>query len=109
MALASDALRVRDERLSHGDCCLYGTLIGYYGSILLRASIKRDGYDNQCEARVDTWGRDGWTLVQWVPICDLPIAAFSYVHKPERWHGPMQASLLALCQLGRRILVKEEG
>jgi len=103
----SYTLDVRDERLWHGDQTNNGSLVGYYGSILLRATIKRDAYDNQCDARIETWTRDGWTQVQYVPIADLPIFPHSAYSKPAEWHAPMRESLLTLCKLGLKILVKD--
>ena len=100
----SDALDVRDERLWKGEQSLYGSLIGYYGSILVRATIRRDHYDNQCNATVDAWGQEGWTQVQYVPIQELGIFNCS-PYGNGAWQPQMRASLLELCQLARRILV----
>ncbi len=98
-------LTVRDERIWNGDQSLYGSRIVRWGSELLRASIRRDAYDNQSSAVVEVWciGR-GWREVQRVPIQDLPVAACSYVTKPERFTAPMRESLTLLCELGVTIL-----
>jgi hypothetical protein len=99
-------LTVRDERLWHGDQSLRGSLIVTAGTWLFRARIKRDAYDFQSDAVVETWcqGR-GWEEVQRVPITDLPIVDRSYVmKKPELWHTSMRESLRMLCELGLTIL-----
>jgi hypothetical protein len=105
--MSTYTLKVRDERMYRGEQSLFGSLAGYYGDILLRARIRRDQYDNQCHAVVETWTRDGWTEVQHVPIDDLPINAHGPYGTSEAWRPVMQASLLTLCKLGLRILVKE--
>jgi hypothetical protein len=105
--LVGYTLSVRDERLWNGDQALCGSLVGYYGDILVRARIKRDAYDNQCEAWVETWTRDGWREVKYVPIHDLHIFGHSYVTKLADWAPSMRASLLVLCNLGLTILVKD--
>jgi len=105
--MSTYTLKVRDERIYRGSQSLLGSLVGYYGDILLRARIRRDFYDHQCEAVVETWTRDGWTEVQHVPIDDLSINAHGPHGTSEAWRPVMQESLLALCKLGLRILVKE--
>lgn len=109
-------MTVVDERLSSGDQSLHGVLVvrgpaaklsGMPHGFLYRARIRRNAYDNQCSAVVETWIADrGWSELQHVPIADLPVFNCSYVHgdRPERWHREMQDSLRSLYRLGLRIL-----
>src|SRR5262245_27568031 len=99
---------VKDERLWKGDQGLHGSLVGYYHDLLLRARIVRDSYDLQCSAKIETWTRDGWAEVQYVPIKDLSIFKYSpYDTNEEAWRTAMRKSLDALCRVGERILIKE--
>jgi hypothetical protein len=57
-----------------------------------RASIRRNAYDFQSNARVEWWGPNGWVTVLTRSIQETALHAHTYVAKDGTWESDALAS-----------------
>ena len=73
----------------------------------LRARIKRDSYDTQSHAVVESWTDSGWKEISRRPIGDQGIVTYASRRAREEWEPAMRAALGSLLLIGRRFFSGE--
>jgi len=88
---------------------LNGSLTDYSGSSPVRATIRRNAYDNQSYGISEVWESQGWVTIQQFPIQNLSVSSVSYVARDGEWEALMEADLNELIAYAHEHLALAQG
>jgi hypothetical protein len=88
---------------------LWGDVIDAEHTPHLRASVRRNAYDEQSHSRVEAWTEHGWKEVYDEPITATAVSAFSYHSRDGAWEATMLTDLERLLDIGRSFFATKEN